>query len=115
MDFEPISYHFKRELKGYEKELQYGLSAQKVQKAFEDHGIADNALVWKVVPDKDFHEDKYTGNEAVYKLDKDQLHAMHIQMIQSQQKEIELLKQKNEELERRLSAIERSVSHAENI
>lgn len=115
MDFEPISYHFKRELKGYEKELQYGLSAQKVQKAFEDHGIADNALVWKVVPDKDFHEDKYTGNEAVYKLDKDQLHAMHIQMIQSQQKEIELLKQKNEELERRLSALERSVSHAENI
>lgn len=115
MDFEPISYHFKRELKGYEKELQYGLSAQKVQKAFEDHGIADNALVWKVVPDKDFREDKYTGNEAVYKLDKDQLHAMHIQMIQSQQKEIELLKQKNEELERRLSALERSVSHAENI
>lgn len=115
MDFEPISYHFKRELNGYEKELQYGLSAQKVQKAFEDHGIADNALVWKVVPDKDFREDKYTGNEAVYKLDKDQLHAMHIQMIQSQQKEIELLKQKNEELERRLSALERSVSHAENI
>lgn len=115
MDFEPISYHFKRELKGYEKELQYGLSAQKVQKAFEDHGIADNALVWKVAPDKDFREDKYTGNEEVYKLDKDQLHAMHIQMIQSQQKEIELLKQKNEELERRLSALERSVSHAENI
>lgn len=115
MDFEPISYHFKRELKGYEKELQYGLSAQKVQKAFEDHGIADNALVWKVVPDKDFREDKYTGNEAVYKLDKDQLHAMHIQMIQSQQKEIELLKQKNEDLERRLSALERSVNHAENL
>ena len=40
---------------------------------------------------------------------------MHIQMIQSQQKEIELLKQKNEDLERRLSALERSVSHAENI
>ncbi len=115
MDFEPISYHFKRGLKGYEKELQYGLSAQKVQKAFEDHGVTDNALVWKVAPDKDFREDKYTGNKAVYKLDKDQLHAMHIQMIQSQQKEIELLKQKNEDLERRLSALERSVSHAENI
>ena len=43
------------------------------------------------------------------------LHAMHIQMIQMQQKEIELLKQKNEELERRLSVLERSVSHAENI
>lgn len=115
MDFEPISYHFKRGLKGYEKELQYGLSAQKVQKAFEDHGVTDNALVWKVAPDKDFREDKYTGNKAVYKLDKDQLHAMHIQMIQMQQKRIEELEKKCSDFERRLSALERSVSHAENL
>ena len=115
MDFEPISYHFKRGLKGYEKELQYGLSAQKVQKAFEDHGVTDNALVWKVAPDKDFREDKYTGNKAVYKLDKDQIHAMHIQMIQMQQKRIEELEKKCSDFERRLSALERSVSHAENI
>ena len=106
MSFEPISYHFNPGLAGYEKELQYGLSAQKVEKAFKDHGIMDNALVWKVVPDKDFHEDVYTGGDLVYHLDKDQLHAMHIQMIQKQQKEIELLKQKNEDLERRLSALE---------
>lgn len=115
MDFEPISYHFKRGLKGYEKELQYGLSAQKVQKAFEDHGVTDNALVWKVAPDKDFREDKYTGNKAVYKLDKDQLHAMHIQMIQMQQKRIEELEKKCSDFERRLSALEGSVSHAENL
>lgn len=106
MSFEPISYHFNPGLAGYEKELQYGLSAQKVEKAFKDHGIMDNALVWKVVPDKDFHEDIYTKGDLVYHLDKDQLHAMHIQMIQKQQKEIELLKQKNEDLERRLSALE---------
>lgn len=107
MSFEPISYHFNPGLLGYEKELQYGLSAQKIEKAFKEHGIMDNALVWKVAPDRDFHEDIYTKGDLVYHLDKDQLHAMHIQMIQKQQKEIELLKQKNEELERRLSALER--------
>lgn len=119
MSFEPISYHFNPGLLGYDKELQYGLSAQKVEKAFKDHGITDNALVWKVAPDKDFHEDVYTEGDLVYHLDKDQLHAMHIQMIQKQQKEIEEIKrnlsEQMKDFEQRLSAIERSVSHAENI
>ena len=95
MSFEPISYHFNPGLAGYERELQYGLSAQKIEKAFLDHGIKDNALVWKVAPDKGFHEDVYTGGDLVYHLDKDQLHAMHIQMIQKQQHEIEQLKSDN--------------------
>ena len=92
MSFDPISYHFNPGLLGYEKELQYGLSAQKIEKVFKDHGITDNALIWKVPPDKDFHEDVYTEGDLVYHLDKDQLHAMHIQMIQKQQHEIESLK-----------------------
>ena len=95
MSFEPISYHFNPGLAGYEKELQYGLSAQKIEKAFKDHGITDNALVWKVAPDKGFHEDTYTGGDLVYHLDKDQLHALHIYMIQKQQHEIESLKLEN--------------------
>lgn len=95
MSFEPISYHFNPGLLGYEKELQYGLSAQKIEKAFKEHGIMDNALVWKVAPDRDFHEDIYTKGDLVYRLDKDQLHAMHIQMIQKQQREIESLKLEN--------------------
>ena len=95
MSFEPISYHFNPGLAGYEKELQYGLSAQKIEKAFKDHGITDNALVWKVAPDKGFHEDTYTGGDLVYHLDKDQLHALHIYMIQKQQHEIEALKLEN--------------------
>lgn len=95
MSFEPISYHFNPGLAGYERELQYGLSAQKIEKSFKEHGITDNALVWKVAPDRDFHEDVYTEGDLVYHLDKDQLHAMHIQMIQKQQHEIEQLKSDN--------------------
>lgn len=113
MSFEPISYHFNPGLSGYEKELQYGLSAQKVEKAFLDHGITDNALVWKVAPDKDFHEDEYTGGDLVYHLDKDQLHAMHIQMIQKQQHEIETLKLENAQVKEELDSLEQRLNKIE--
>ena len=105
MSFEPISYHFNPGLAGYEKELQYGLSAQKIEKAFKDHGITDNALVWKVAPDKGFHEDTYTGGDLVYHLDKDQLHALHIYMIQKQQHEIEALKLENVQIKGELDIL----------
>ena len=113
MSFEPISYHFNPGLAGYEKELQYGLSAQKVEKAFLDRGITDNALVWKVAPDKDFHEDEYTGGDLVYHLDKDQLHAMHIQMIQKQQHEIEALKLENTQVKEELDSLEQRLNKIE--
>lgn len=113
MSFEPISYHFNPGLDGYEKELQYGLSAQKVEKAFLDHGIKDNALVWKVAPDKDFHEDTYTGGDLVYHLDKDQLHAMHIQMIQKQQHEIEALKLENTQVKGELDILKQRLERLE--
>lgn len=113
MSFEPISFHFEPGLAGYERELQYGLSAQKVEKAFLDHGITDNALVWKVAPDKDFHEDEYTGGDLVYHLDKDQLHAMHIQMIQKQQHEIEALKLENTHVKEELDSLEQRLNKIE--
>lgn len=113
MSFEPISYHFNPGLLGYERELQYGLSAQKVEKAFKDHGITDNALVWKVAPDKDFHEDVYTEGDLVYHLDKDQLHAMHIQMIQKQHDEIEALKLENVQIKGELDILKQRLDRLE--
>ena len=113
MSFDPISYHFNPGLLGYEKELQYGLSAQKIEKAFKDHGITDNALVWKVAPDKDFHEDVYTEGDLVYHLDKDQLHAMHIQMIQKQQHEIESLKLENFQIKGELDILKQKLKRLE--
>ena len=50
----------------------------------------------------------------VYKLDKDELHAMHIQMIQKQHKEIEQLKQENLALQNRLSILEQKMEVSEN-
>ena len=113
MSFEPISYHFNPGLLGYEKELQYGLSAQKIEKAFKEHGITDNALVWKVAPDRDFHEDIYTKGDLVYHLDKDQLHAMHIQMIQKQQHEIESLKLENFQIKGELDILKQKLKRLE--
>ena len=95
---------------------EFGVIAQTTRKKLQDHGINPDEydIVRESDPLPDTKEGKY-AKDKVLRVDYDQFHAMHIQMIQSQQKEIELLKQKNEELERRLSAIERSVIHAEDI
>jgi chaperonin cofactor prefoldin len=109
----PVEYTWKSGYITQHKGLQFGLIAQDLEKILQDAGLSDSGLVLKEDAEED--EKAIHGDSKTWKIDKENLHAMHIQMIQSQQKEIELLKQKNEELERRLSAIERSVSHAENI
>lgn len=111
----PMEYEYKKGiLPGTKKE--FGVIAQTTQESLQEHGIDPDEydIVRESDPFPDTKEGKY-AKDKVLRVDYDQFHAMHIQMIQSQQKEIELLKQKNEDLERRLSALERSVSHAENI
>lgn len=113
MAMRPVEYTWKSGYITQHTGLQFGLIAQDLEKILEDAGLSDSGLVLKEDAEED--EKAIHGDSKTWKIDKENLHAMHIQMIQSQQKEIELLKQKNEELERRLSALERSVSHAENI
>lgn len=109
----PVEYTWKSGYITQHTGLQFGLIAQDLEKILQDAGLSDSGLVLKEDAEED--EKAIHGDSKTWKIDKENLHAMHIQMIQSQQKEIEILKQKNEELERRLSALERSVSHAENI
>lgn len=109
----PVEYTWKSGYITQHKGLQFGLIAQDLEKILKDAGLSDSGLVLK--EDAEDDEKAIHGDSKTWKIDKENLHAMHIQMIQSQQKEIELLNQKNEELERRLSALERSVSYAENI
>lgn len=109
----PVEYTWKSGYITQHKGLQFGLIAQDLEKILQDAGLSDSGLVLKEDAEED--EKAIHGDSKTWKIDKENLHAMHIQMIQSQQKEIELLQQKNEDLERRLSALERSVSHAENI
>lgn len=109
----PVEYTWKSGYITQHTGLQFGLIAQDLEKILQDAGLSDSGLVLKEDAEED--EKAIHGDSKTWKIDKENLHAMHIQMIQSQQKEIELLKQKNEDLERRLSALERSVSNAENI
>ena len=109
----PVEYTWKPGYITQHTGLQFGLIAQDLEKILQDAGLSDSGLVLKEDAEED--EKAIHGDSKTWKIDKENLHAMHIQMIQMQQKEIELLKQKNEELERRLSALERSVSHAENL
>jgi hypothetical protein len=113
MAMRPVEYTWKDGYITQHTGLQFGLIAQDLEKILQDAGLSDSGLVLKENAEED--EKAIHGDSKTWKIDKENLHAMHIQMIQSQQKEIELLKQKNEDLERRLSALERSVSHAENL
>lgn len=113
MAMRPVEYTWKSGYITQHTGLQFGLIAQDLEKILQDAGLSDSGLVLKENAEDD--EKAIHGDSKTWKIDKENLHAMHIQMIQSQQKEIELLKQKNEDLERRLSVLERSVSHAENI
>lgn len=109
----PVEYTWKPGYITQHTGLQFGLIAQDLEKILQDAGLPDSGLVLKENAEED--EKAIHGDSKTWKIDKENLHAMHIQMIQMQQKEIELLQQKNEDLERRLSALERSVNHAENL
>nr|DAY93200.1 MAG TPA: endosialidase chaperone [Caudoviricetes sp.] len=109
----PVEYTWKPGYITQHTGLQFGLIAQDLEKILQDAGLSDSGLVLKENAEED--EKAIHGDSKTWKIDKENLHAMHIQMIQMQQKEIELLQQKNEDLERRLSALERSVNHAENL
>lgn len=105
MAMRPVEYTWKSGYITQHTGLQFGLIAQDLEKILQDAGLSDSGLVLKEDAEED--EKAIHGDSKTWKIDKENLHAMHIQMIQSQQKEIELLKQKNEDLERRLSALER--------
>lgn len=113
MAMRPVEYTWKSGYITQHTGLQFGLIAQDLEKILEGAGLSDSGLVLKEDAEED--EKAIHGDSKTWKIDKENLHAMHIQMIQMQQKEIELLQQKNEDLERRLSALERSVNHAENL
>lgn len=113
MAMRPVEYTWKDGYITQHTGLQFGLIAQDLEKILQDAGLSDSGLVLKENAEED--EKAIHGDSKTWKIDKENLHAMHIQMIQMQQKEIELLQQKNEDLERRLSALERSVNHAENL
>lgn len=95
MSFVPKKFRFDDRLDGYDHRWHFGLMAQDVEHSICCTGADAGELIWREHTYDDFHEREVTGDDYVYKLDKNELHAMHIQMIQKQQKEIEKLQLNN--------------------
>ena len=115
LKFKPKKFRFDDRLKGYDHRWHYGLFAQSVEESLIEAGISidDTGLIWKEPVYDDFHEREVICDEMVYKLDKDELHAMHIQMIQKQHKEIEQLKLENVQIKGELDILKQRLERME--
>lgn len=112
----PVKFRYKPGLKSSDsRQYHYGFISQELEKALLDVGIRerDTSLYEYLPVDTDEHVDLYV-DDKLHHVNYRELHAMHVQMIQKQQKEIEKLKRENKNLseqmkdfEQRLSALER--------
>lgn len=100
---------------GEDDKYQFGVIAQWTENDMIDHGINPDAysVVRKTKPFSDTDEAQYTGGDDVYRVDYDQFHALHIYMIQMQQKEISQLKLENVVLEGELNIFNRRLKDVE--
>ena len=87
----PIQFNFYDDIRSVYKGIHYGFSAQKVAEIFNNDNLA---LICRE-HQEDEAINKYLNEDDAYVLDKDELHALHVQMIQKHQREIEQLKSDN--------------------
>lgn len=97
MDFKVKQYKFKDGVNISEpSKIHFGLIAQQVNSNLISHNLTadDYDLVETINNNESYDslESLYTGSDQHYKINYENLHGMHIMMIQEQQKEIELLK-----------------------
>lgn len=103
MKLKPKRYEFKDGLRGYDSRVHYGFIAQDIASVEPE----SSNLVYKKLCDDDLsNEREVINDDYVYYVDKSELHAMHVYMIQKQHAEIEELKQVNLSLLNRLSTLE---------
>ena len=117
LNLHPVKFRYKPGLKSSDsRQYHYGFISQELEKALLDVGIreCDTSLYEYLPVDTDEHVDLYV-DDKLHHVNYRELHAMHVQMIQKQQREIEFLMKENKEIKDRLSALERRVSHAENL
>ena len=103
MRLTPVHFRYKENVGGVDGHWHYGFIAQDVKQAFIDAGInsENEALVGRCVEDD------------TWLLDKDELHAMHVQMIQKQQHEIESLKLENIQIKGELDILKQKLKRLE--
>ena len=113
MSFVPKKFRFDDRLDGYDHRWHFGLMAQDVEHSICCTGADAGELIWREHTYDDFHESEVIGDDYVYKLDKNELHAMHIQMIQKQQKEIEKLQLDNFALRGEVDILKQQIQRLE--
>ena len=104
LDLKPVSYYFKSELKEDldTKHLHFGLVAQDVEESLIKNNILNTYLIQKQKVSKENIYAKVTQDDNYYQLNTHDLHALHIMMIQKQQKQIEVLQKEIEELKKEI-------------
>lgn len=116
MNLTPARHKYKNGVGvGEDGKYQFGVIAQWTEKDMIDHDINPDlySIVQKSKPLADTAEAQYTGGDDVYRVDYDQFHALHIYMIQMQQKEIAQLKLENVVLEGELDIFNRRLKEVE--
>ena len=102
LKLKPVHYDFHKDLTGYQNNRShYGFIAQDIEELQNKYGITDVGLISKdKIPEKDIcNELKYAPDGYGYSFYPEELHAMHVQMIQNLYKKVEELEARITELE----------------
>lgn len=115
LNLHPVKFRFKPGLKSSDcRQYHYGFISQELEKALLDVGIGerDTSLYEYLPVDTDEHVDLYV-DDKLHHVNYRELHAMHVQMIQKQQKEIEELKRENKDLSEQMKDFKQRLSELE--
>ena len=112
MKLEPKKFKYSDVLKGYSKDWKFGLIAQDMERLFYEANIPieETGLITLEQSDPVFNEDKLVGNDVVHRINYDQFHVMHIQMIQKQQEEIDGLQNEVNDLKQEVADLKELVN-----
>lgn len=111
MSLRLIRYKFKDDLTGHTKYWHYGISAQQLEDELAKLGITedDTGVFYTEEPDPYSNESDFVGDDRVKMIRKDELHYMHMQMIQMQQRQIDMMNEFIMQMQSRIETLEEEV------
>ena len=113
MSLRLIRYKFKDDLTGHTKYWHYGISAQQLEDELAKLGITedDTGVFYTEDPDPYSNESDFVGDDRVKMIRKDELHYMHMQMIQMQQRQIDSMNDFIAQMQERIEALEDEIKY----
>ena len=87
--------------------FHWGIIAQEVDELFQNNGYTDKdfSLVYKSRQNVGYNEDKYVGDDKVFRVLPNEFNAMHVQMIQKLWKRCDALEKHCETLEKEIEQL----------